>query len=475
MNLPSAFLTRMQEMLGEEYEAFLQSYESGHYQSLRLNPRKTDREEFTEKSPFHLTPVAWEKNGFYYSEEDTPGKHPYHEAGVYYIQEASAMAPVGYLDVQPGDYVLDLCAAPGGESTQIGAAMQGKGILICNEIHPARAKILSENVERMGLTNAVVTNESPERLSTYFPEYFDKILVDAPCSGEGMFRKEPAALAQHCEALVKQCAELDADILDSAAAALAPGGELLYSTCTFAPEEDEGQVAAFLQRHPEFMLADVLGKPMIYWVYKAARACPKLDDVLIATDDERIADACKTYDMRYIMTSPDHDTPTGRIWEVSTKVEADLYLQIMGDEPLINVKAFDLILPDTLPEDPYYVAVLTNRMEHPADVIDFSNQKVVTNAAREILMISRSPIPYPKGTLDFEYEKVTGIQLYSRRALAFYHETPKSILEKAEENDMMRFVENGHKVHAIVSPYKTVSVDTPKDLALVSEILKGKE
>ena len=259
MNLPSAFLTRMQEMLGEEYEAFLQSYESGHYQSLRLNPRKTDREEFTEKSPFHLTPVAWEKNGFYYSEEDTPGKHPYHEAGVYYIQEASAMAPVGYLDVQPGDYVLDLCAAPGGKSTQIGAAMQGKGILVCNEIHPARAKILSENVERMGLTNAVVTNESPERLSAYFPEYFDKILVDAPCSGEGMFRKEPAALAQHCEALVKQCAELGADILDSAAVALAPGGELVYSTCTFAPEEDEGQVAAFLQRHPEFTLADVLG------------------------------------------------------------------------------------------------------------------------------------------------------------------------------------------------------------------------
>lgn len=228
-------------------------------------------------------------------------------------------------------------------------------------------------------------------------------------------------------------------------------------------------------RMPGKPLADILGNPMIWWVYQEAKKCKKLDDVFIATDDERIAEACRTYGMEYCMTSPDHDTPTGRIWEVSTKVEADLYLQIMGDEPLINVKAFDLILPDTLPEDPYYVAVLTNRMEHPADVIDFSNQKVVTNAAREILMISRSPIPYPKGTLDFEYEKVTGIQLYSRRALAFYHETPKSILEKAEENDMMRFVENGHKVHAIVSPYKTVSVDTPKDLALVSEILKGKE
>ena len=212
-------------------------------------------------------------------------------------------------------------------------------------------------------------------------------------------------------------------------------------------------------RMPGKPLADVLGKPMIWWVYQAAKACPKLDDVLIATDDERIADACKTYGMRYLMTSPDHDTPTGRIWEVSTVEDADLSLQLMGDEPLVNPAAF----------------VLTNIMEHPADVIDFSNQKVVTNAAREILLISRSPIPYPKGTLDFEYEKVTGIQLYSKQALAFYHATPKSILEKAEENDMMRFIENGHKVHAIVSPYKTVSVDTPKDLALVNTILKEKQ
>ena len=225
-------------------------------------------------------------------------------------------------------------------------------------------------------------------------------------------------------------------------------------------------------RMPGKPLADILGRPMIWWVWQEAKKCPALSGVVVATDDERIADACKAYGMDYCMTSPSHDTPTGRIWEVSTKLEADLYLQVMGDEPLINAAAFDLILPKSLPEDPYYVAVLTNVMEHPADVVDFSNQKVVTSAAREILMISRSPIPYPKGTLDFEYEKVTGIQLYSRRALAFYHDTPKSLLEKAEENDMMRFVENGHKVHAITSPYKTVSVDTPKDLALVSRILQ---
>ena len=227
-------------------------------------------------------------------------------------------------------------------------------------------------------------------------------------------------------------------------------------------------------RMPGKPLADVLGKPMIWWVYRAAKACAKLDNVLIATDDTRIADVCAQYDMKCVMTSPDHDTPTGRIWEVSTKMDADLYLQLMGDEPLVDPAAFDLILPDTLPDDACYVAVLTNVMQHPADVVDFSNQKVVTNAAREVLMISRSPIPYPKGTLDFDYEKVTGIQLYSKQALQFYHDTPKSILERAEENDMMRYVENGRKVHAIVSPYKTVSVDTPKDLALVNEILKEK-
>ena len=225
-------------------------------------------------------------------------------------------------------------------------------------------------------------------------------------------------------------------------------------------------------RLPGKPLADILGKPMIWWVYQEAKKCPKLAEVVVACDDERIAAACREYGMNYLMTSPDHDTPTGRIWEVSTRLDADLYLQVMGDEPLINAAAFDLILPDTLPADPYYVSVLTNVMGHPADVVDFSNQKVVTNARREILMISRSPIPYPKGTLDFEYEKVTGIQLYSKQALAFYHETPKSLLEKAEENDMMRFIENGHTVHAIVSPYKTVSVDTAKDLALVCEILQ---
>lgn len=225
-------------------------------------------------------------------------------------------------------------------------------------------------------------------------------------------------------------------------------------------------------RLPGKPLADILGKPMIWWVYNAAKQCKKLDDLVIATDDERIMEVCRQYDMPALMTRADHDTPTARIHEVSTMVDADLYLQIMGDEPLIDARAFDLILPDTLPEDPYYVAGVTNIMEHPADVIDFSNQKVACNARREILLISRSPIPYPKGTLDFEYEKITGIQLFRKLALDFYAHTPKSALEMAEENDLMRFIENGHTVHAVVSPYKTVSVDTPKDVNIVCEILK---
>ena len=179
--------------------------------------------------------------------------------------------------------------------------------------------------------------------------------------------------------------------------------------------------------------------------------------------------------MDEVMTRAGHDTPTSRIQEVSCLIQADLYLQIMGDEPLIDPKAFALILPKELPDDPYYVAGVTNRMEHPADVIDFSNQKVVCNARREILLISRSPIPYPKGTADFEYEKITGIQLFSKKALDFYAATPKSPLEQAEENDLMRFIENGHTVHAVLSPYKTVSVDTPKDVDIVCGVLRQRQ
>ncbi len=249
---PEQFEKRMKAMLLEEYEDFLASYEKKKSQALRVNTLKGSRDSFLEIAPFFLTPVLWEKNGFYYEEEARPGKHPYHEAGVYYIQEASAQLPAALLQASFGERVLDLCAAPGGKSTQIAASMEGKGLLICNEIHPARAKILSENVERMGIANALVTNETPQALAAVFTEYFDKIMVDAPCSGEGMFRKNEEAVEEWSVENVNICAGRQDEILDCAAGMLAYGGRLVYSTCTFAPEENEGSVSRFLKRHPEF-------------------------------------------------------------------------------------------------------------------------------------------------------------------------------------------------------------------------------
>lgn len=192
-------------------------------------------------------------DSFYLLDETArPGKSPLYHAGAYYVQEASAAAPAPLLDVQPGQRVLDMCAAPGGKSAQLAGALGGRGLLVANEYDAARANILKSNLERMGVANAVVLNEAPARIAAALPGWFDRVLVDAPCSGEGMFRKEPQAVRQHSQALVQRCAALGAQILDAAAAALRPGGRLVYSTCTFAPEEDEAQVGEFLARHAEF-------------------------------------------------------------------------------------------------------------------------------------------------------------------------------------------------------------------------------
>lgn len=226
-------------------------------------------------------------------------------------------------------------------------------------------------------------------------------------------------------------------------------------------------------RMPGKPLADILGKPMIWWVYQQVRKSPLFSEIVVATDDDRIMKACEEYNMKAVMTSKNHDTPTSRLCEVSTKIEADLYTLIMGDEPLVDEQSFSLVIPEKI-NDGYYVGALTNILTNPTEVIDFSNQKVVTNSKRETLFISRSPIPYPKGTLDFQYEKVTGVQAFSKKALEFFDATEKSILERAEENDLMRFVENGIPVRMIVSKYKTISVDTPKDLELVRRLLEEK-
>lgn len=258
--IPEKFKERMKLLLGGEYEEFLEALEQERYQALRVNPMKMDREEFLRKAPFSLAPVPWEKNGFYYKKEETqpqPGKHPWHEAGVYYIQEPSAMSAVPFLEARPGERILDLCAAPGGKSTQIAAAMRGEGLLICNEIHPARAAILSENIERMGVRNALVLNETPDRLADRFPGFFDRILVDAPCSGEGMFRKNEAAGEEWSPENVQMCAERQREILEYAYQMLRPGGRLCYSTCTFAPAEDEGSIGWLLKKHPDLYVLPV--------------------------------------------------------------------------------------------------------------------------------------------------------------------------------------------------------------------------
>ena len=253
--LPEAFTKRMKTLLAEEYGAFLDSFSRPRAVALRLNPLKTQAP--PDLSGFSLRPVPWEPCGFYYDPETRPGKSAYHEAGLYYLQEASAMAPAALLDPQPGERVLDLCAAPGGKSTQLAGKMRGRGLLVCNEINPKRAKILASNIERLGIANALVLNEHPKRLEERFAGYFDKILVDAPCSGEGMFRKEEAAVTDWSEETVLMCARRQAEILHSASVMLRPGGRLVYSTCTFAPAEDEGSIGRFLKRHPEFYVEEV--------------------------------------------------------------------------------------------------------------------------------------------------------------------------------------------------------------------------
>ena len=255
------FEHRERALLGERYDVLYAAPSESAARGVTVSALRTTPEAFAAQADFPVEPSPFCRAGFVVKDAAfKPGRHPYHHAGVFYSQEPSASSAAPLLGVRPGTRVLDLCAAPGGKSSQLAAALGGQGLLVSNEFVAARAEVLKSNLERMGVANAVVLNEDTGRIAAALPEFFDRVLVDAPCSGEGMFRKEAVAVTQHCEALVKQCAELGAQILDNAAALLAPGGEMIYSTCTFAPEEDEGQVAAFLARHPEFALADVFGR-----------------------------------------------------------------------------------------------------------------------------------------------------------------------------------------------------------------------
>ena len=243
------YFERMRAQLSD-FAAYRACLSQPPYRGIRVNTLKISPDAFREIAPFALAPAAWEPNGFLISEEK-PGKYFYHDAGLYYVQEPSAMCAVPLLGARPGERVLDLCSAPGGKGTQIAQAMQGKGLLVLNEKMPDRAKVLLQNVERMGVANAVVTCAEPSELAARLPAFFDRILVDAPCSGEGMLRKEPAAAENWSEENVLMCAERQKKILESAIAMLAPGGTLVYSTCTFAPEEDEANADWLVRAFPE--------------------------------------------------------------------------------------------------------------------------------------------------------------------------------------------------------------------------------
>lgn len=245
----------MNTRLGEEeFSLFSSSLFGEPYKGVRVNTLKITPEKFVQLFPYPLEPVAWEENGFYTTEKKLGG-HPYHFAGLFYSQEPSAMCAAPLLGVEQGERVLDLCSAPGGKGTRLAADLQGTGLIVLNEPIPARAKILSQNIERMGITNGVVTSEYPDALAKRLPEYFDKIMVDAPCSGEGMFRKNAEeALSEWNEENVELCRARQEQILECAVKMLAGGGKLVYSTCTFAEEEDEWQVENFLKAHPEMKL-----------------------------------------------------------------------------------------------------------------------------------------------------------------------------------------------------------------------------
>lgn len=288
-NLPAEFVTRMKSLLGDEWEDFSASLLSHKYQALRWNVRKARLTAEEQKKILeavgihHPDPVPWAENGWYYTEEAQPGKHPYHEMGMYYIQEPSAMSAAALLHPLPGERVLDLCGAPGGKSTQLAAYMEGQGLLIANEINPARCRILSQNIERMGIANAIVTNEDSGALAARFPAYFHRIQVDAPCSGEGMFRKNPEAIQEWSLAHVKMCADRQLEILENAGAMLMPGGRIVYSTCTFAPEENEQLLARFLTANPDFTLeareVSGLDSARPEWIYEGQARSEKPYDI----------------------------------------------------------------------------------------------------------------------------------------------------------------------------------------------------
>lgn len=254
VKLPLKFQETMKEILKDDYDKFLDSYNHPVYNGIRLNTLKITPDEYMALTKEDLEPVAWNELGFYCDSTRSVSRNPLYYAGLYYIQEPSAMMPASLLPVNPKDIVLDMCAAPGGKSTAIGAKLKGEGLLVSNDISYSRAKALLRNIEGFGIKNSLVISENPKNLAERLPGYFDKILIDAPCSGEGMFHKKPSMTESWERTGPEVYSEIQREIICYGAKMLKPGGMMVFSTCTFSPLEDEGTIAYFLEKHPEFTL-----------------------------------------------------------------------------------------------------------------------------------------------------------------------------------------------------------------------------
>lgn len=252
MNLPQAFLERMEKLLGSELPDFLESYNDERFYGLRVNTLKISVEDFLSISPFKLKPIPFTRDGFYYDPEDKPTKHPHYHAGLYYIQEPSAMAPVNVLEPKASDNVLDMCACPGGKSVQIASYLRNEGLLVSNDVSSSRMKALVKNLEIMGVTNVLMLNTNQEEIGRCFDGFFDKLLVDAPCSGEGMFRKEPKMVSEWTPEYTQGFRVIQEDILKNIADTLKTGGEMVYSTCTFSSLENEDCLEDFMSKESNF-------------------------------------------------------------------------------------------------------------------------------------------------------------------------------------------------------------------------------
>lgn len=257
INLPEKFLNNIKNLLGDEFDSFLESYNKSSFQGLRFNRIKISPEEIKRLS-LPIEKIPWIDNGYYFDSKNfNATKHPFYYAGLYYIQEPSAQTPANILPVEPGDRVLDLCAAPGGKSTELAAKLQGEGVLVSNDVSATRAKALVKNLGVFGIKNALITSETSKNLSKIFSEYFNKILVDAPCSGEGMFRKDTSVIKNWEHYGTEYYAEIQRDILPDAVNMLCEDGYLLYSTCTFSPDENEKSIDYILSKFPELEVISV--------------------------------------------------------------------------------------------------------------------------------------------------------------------------------------------------------------------------